>query len=43
MINKQKKANAWKKKVRNAVERPFAHFKKHMGFRYVRYVNLNKE
>ena len=42
LSNKQKKANAWKKKVRNAVERPFAHFKKHMGFRSVRYVNLKR-
>jgi IS5 family transposase len=42
LSNKQKKANAWKKKVRNAVERPFAHFKKHMGFRSVRYVNLER-
>ena len=39
---KQKKANTWKKKVRNAVERPFAHFKKHMGYRYVRYVKLKR-
>ena len=30
------------KKNVNAVERPFAHFKKHMGFRYVRYVNLER-
>ena len=42
LSTKQKKANAWKKKVRNAVERPFAHFKKHMGFRSVRYVNLER-
>jgi IS5 family transposase len=42
LSEKQKKANIWKKKVRNAVERPFAHFKKHMGFRYVRYVNLKR-
>jgi len=42
LSTKQKKANAWKKKVRNAVERPFAHFKKHMGFRSVRYVNLKR-
>jgi len=40
LSKKQKKKNTWKKKVRNAVERPFAHFKKHMGFRSVRYVNL---
>jgi IS5 family transposase len=42
LSTKQKKTNAWKKKVRNAVERPFAHFKKHMGFRSVRYVNLQR-
>ena len=42
LSEKQKKANSWKKKVRNAVERPFAHFKKHMGYRYVRYVNLKR-
>jgi transposase, IS5 family len=42
LSKKQKKANNWKKKVRNAVERPFAHFKKHMGYRYVRYVNLKR-
>ena len=42
LSTKQKKANAWKKKIRNAVERPFAHFKKHMGFRSVRYVNLER-
>ena len=39
---KQKKTNNWKKKLCNAVERPFAHFKKHMGYRYVRYVNLER-
>jgi IS5 family transposase len=37
---KQKKANKYKSRVRNAVERPFAHFKQHMGYRTVRYVNL---
>jgi IS5 family transposase len=42
LSTKQKKTNTWKKKVRNAVERPFAHFKKHMGFRSVRYVNLQR-
>jgi len=42
LSKKQKKKNTWKKKVRNAVERPFAHFKKHMGFRSVRYVNLER-
>ena len=39
---KQNKTNNWKKKIRNAVERPFAHFKKNIGFRYVRYVNLKR-
>ena len=29
MIGKQKKANKCKSRVRNAVERPFAHFKQH--------------
>ena len=42
LSTKQKKTNNCKKKVRNAVERPFAHFKKYMGFRYVRYVNLER-
>ena len=42
LSTKQKKANNRKKKIRNAVERPFAHFKKHMGFKYVRYVNLKR-
>lgn len=42
LSQKQKKANKWKKRIRNAVERPFAHFKKYMGFRYVRYVNLKR-
>ena len=39
---KQKKANTWKSRIRKAVERPFAHFKQHMGFRRVRYVNLKR-
>jgi len=39
LSGKQKKKNACKSRVRNAVERPFAHFKKHMGYRTVRYVN----
>lgn len=42
LSHKQKKTNKWKIKVRNAVERPFAHFKKHMGYRHVRYVNLKR-
>lgn len=39
---KQKKKNTQKSAVRNAVERPFAHFKTHMGYRMVRYVNLER-
>ena len=39
LSGKQKKKNICKSRVRNAVERPFAHFKKHMGYRTVRYVN----
>ena len=42
LSKKQKKANNWKKRIRNAVERPFAHFKKHMGYRSVRYVNIKR-
>lgn len=38
----QKKKNKQKSKIRNAVERPFAHFKKHMGFRSARYVTLER-
>lgn len=42
LTKKQKKKNKQKSRVRNAVERPFAHFKKHMGYRCVRYVNLER-
>jgi len=42
LSDKQKNANKCKSRVRNAVERPFAHFKKHMGYRTVRYVNLKR-
>jgi len=42
LSGKQKKANKCKSRVRNAVERPFAHFKQHMGYRTVRYVNLKR-
>jgi len=42
LSRKQKKANKCKSRVRNAVERPFAHFKKHMGYRTVRYVTLKR-
>jgi len=42
LSQKQKHANKQKSKVRNAVERPFAHFKKLMGYVRVRYVNLER-
>ena len=42
LSGKQKKANKQKSRIRNAVERPFAHFKKHMGYRAVRYVTLKR-
>ena len=42
LSNKQKKANRKKSGVRNAVERPFAYFKKILGYRVVRYVNLKR-
>ena len=42
LSGKQKKTNTCKSRVRNAVERPFAHFKKHMGYRTVRYVKLKR-
>jgi len=38
----QKKKNKQKSKVRNAVERPFAHFKHLYQFTRVRYVNLDR-
>jgi IS5 family transposase len=37
---RQKKRNQRKNSIRAAVERPFAHFKRLMGFTRVRYVNL---
>jgi len=37
---RQRKRNQRKTSIRSAVERPFAHFKKLMGFTRVRYVNL---
>jgi IS5 family transposase len=40
LSKKQRKTNKQKSAVRNEVERPFACFKHHMGFRRVRYVNL---
>ena len=39
---KQKKANRRKSSIRNAVERPFAWFKRMLGYRLVRYVNLRR-
>ncbi|MCE5250400.1 IS5 family transposase [bacterium] len=42
LSGKQKKANKCKSRIRNAVERPFAHFKNLMGYRAVRYVNLKR-
>ncbi len=42
LSKKQKKANRNKSAVRNAVERPFAYFKKTLGYRVVRYVNLKR-
>ena len=38
----QKKRNKKKSRVRNAVERPFAHFKNLYHYRRVRYVNLER-
>jgi IS5 family transposase len=40
LSNTQKKRNKKKSRVRNAVERPFAHFKHLYGYRRVRYVTL---
>jgi IS5 family transposase len=42
LSQKQKKANKRKSSIRNAVERPFAWFKKMLGYRLVRYVNLRR-
>ena len=42
LSKKQKKANRKKSGVRNAVERPFAYFKRNLGYRVVRYVNLKR-
>jgi IS5 family transposase len=42
LSQKQKKANKRKSRIRNAVERPFAWFKKMLGYRLVRYVNLRR-
>ena len=42
LSQKQKKANNRKSRIRNAVERPFAWFKRILGYRMVRYVNLRR-
>ncbi len=42
LSGKQKKDNKQKSRVRNAVERPFAHFKNLCGYHRVRYVNLRR-
>jgi len=42
LSQKQKKANKRKSRIRNAVERPFAWFKRMLGYRMVRYVNLRR-
>lgn len=42
LSQKQKKANRYKSRIRNAVERPFAWFKRVLGYRMVRYVNLRR-
>lgn len=42
LSQKQKKANSRKSRIRNAVERPFAWFKRMLGYRMVRYVNLRR-
>jgi len=42
LTNKQKKMNKKKSRVRNAVERPFAHFKHLYGYGRARYVNLGR-
>jgi len=42
LSQKQKKANKRKSSIRNAVERPFAWFKRILGYRMVRYVNLRR-
>lgn len=42
LSQKQKKANNRKSRIRSAVERPFAWFKRMLGYRLVRYVNLRR-
>jgi IS5 family transposase len=42
LSQKQKKSNHRKSIIRNAVERPFAWFKRMLGYRLVRYVNLRR-
>ncbi|MHA1279576.1 MAG: transposase, partial [Candidatus Helarchaeota archaeon] len=40
--NSQKKNNKRKSRIRNAIERVFAHIKMHYGFRRVRYVTSER-
>jgi IS5 family transposase len=42
LSQKQKKTNWRKSRIRSAVERPFAWFKRMLGYRLVRYVNLRR-
>ncbi len=42
LSKKQKKRNKQKSRVRNAVERPFAHFRNLYGYCRARYVNLDR-
>jgi len=42
LSQKQKKNNGRKSRIRSAVERPFAWFKRMLGYRLVRYVNLRR-
>jgi IS5 family transposase len=42
LSRKQKQANKRKSRIRNSVERSFAWFKKMLGYRLVRYVNLRR-
>lgn len=42
LTQKQKELNRHKSRIRRAVERPFAWFKRVLGYRLVRYVNLRR-
>ena len=42
LSNRQKRLNRKKSKIRNAVERPFAHFKHLYGYRRTRYVKIDR-